>query len=67
LTKNMRTDDNMVDLVKRFKKDQKELQMLRGIGISVRRRPKTFYLFVDLKKAFDRVDRGLLMKKLRDR
>lgn len=52
-----------MDLIQIAKRRQQEYRQLK---IPVAERTKTFILFIDFRKAFDKVDRGILVRKMLD-
>ena len=58
-------DDNIADLAEVIQKAKDLEQQARQERVPNWRRTKTYILFIDLKKAFDMVQRPLLLEKLR--
>ena len=58
-------DDNIADLAEIIQKAKDLEQSSRAARVPNWRRLKTYVLFIDLKKAFDKVQRPLLLQKLR--
>ena len=61
---NRSCDDNLIDLTECINKAKDIEQKYREIKVLNRDRTKTFVLFIDLKKAFDKVPRRKLIRKL---
>ena len=59
-------DDNIADLAEVIQKAKDLEQSSRAARVPNWRRLKTYVLFIDLKKAFDKVQRPLLLQKLRE-
>ena len=58
-------EDNLIDLIETMQVAKDLEQQYRIARINNRSRVKTFVLFIDLKKAFDKVPRHNLIEKLR--
>ena len=56
--------DNLVEVIAGVNTDKQRQQRMRQAKVKVERRTRQFYLFVDLKKAFDRVNRRKLLEKM---
>ena len=56
--------DNIIDILHMINIAKQEAQLHRKNMVKVKNRPKTFILFIDFAKAFDKVNRGRLLNKM---
>ena len=58
------TEDNLAETLHQISLDKLQEKEYRRLKVKNKDRPKSFYIFIDLKKAFDRVVRSKLLDKL---
>ena len=61
------TQHNLYDIYRIIKKAQEELKKQRSQKVPVKQRGQFFLLFIDLRKAFDTIDRAKLLQQMRDK